>query len=118
MASKINVTPKVVYLSISKLHSILAPANLLAHTDKVKFVTAVKFHYRVLQLTAVLLTILTSLDETFILLAIIHQTLNKETIKVLQPSFNCKYLFLEDCFEISFLKRGLNKIARSLRDDH
>ena len=33
-ASKINVTPKGVYLPISKLHSILAVANLLAHNNK------------------------------------------------------------------------------------
>ena len=44
------------------LHSILA--NLLAHNNK--FVTAVKFHYRVLQLTAVFLT---PLGVPFILLA-------------------------------------------------
>ena len=30
---KINVTPKGVYLPISKLHSILAAANLLAHNN-------------------------------------------------------------------------------------
>ena len=32
-ASKINGTPKGVYLHISKLHSILAVANLLAHNN-------------------------------------------------------------------------------------
>ena len=32
--SKINVTPKCGYLPISKLHSILAVANLLAHNNK------------------------------------------------------------------------------------
>ena len=32
--SKINVTPKGVHLPISKLHSILAVANLLAHNNK------------------------------------------------------------------------------------
>ena len=31
--SKINGTPKGVYLPISKLHSILAVANLLAHNN-------------------------------------------------------------------------------------
>ena len=31
---KINGTPKGVYLSISKLHSILAVANLLAYNNK------------------------------------------------------------------------------------
>ena len=34
ITSKINVTPKGVYLPISKLHSILAVANLLAHNNK------------------------------------------------------------------------------------
>ena len=33
IASKINVTPKGVYLPISKLHSILAVVNLLAHNN-------------------------------------------------------------------------------------
>ena len=33
LASKINGTPKGVYLPISKLHSILAVANLLAHNN-------------------------------------------------------------------------------------
>ena len=32
--SKINVTPKGIYLPILKLHSILAVANLLAHNNK------------------------------------------------------------------------------------
>ena len=34
IASKINVTPKGVYMPILKLHSILAVANLLAHNNK------------------------------------------------------------------------------------
>ena len=34
VTSKINGTPKGVYLPISKLHSILAVANLLAHNNK------------------------------------------------------------------------------------
>ena len=33
ITSKINVTPKGVYLPILKLHSILAVANLLAHNN-------------------------------------------------------------------------------------
>ena len=33
-ASKINATPKGVYLPTSKLHSILAIANLLDHNNK------------------------------------------------------------------------------------
>ena len=33
ITSKINVTPKGVYLPISKLHSMLAVANLLAHNN-------------------------------------------------------------------------------------
>ena len=34
ISSKINGTSKGVYLAISKLHSILAVANLLAHNNK------------------------------------------------------------------------------------
>ena len=33
IASKIDITPKGVYLAISKLHLILAVANLLAHNN-------------------------------------------------------------------------------------
>ena len=33
ISSKINVTPKVVYLPISKLHSIVAVANLPTHNN-------------------------------------------------------------------------------------
>ena len=33
IASKINVTPKGIYMPISKLHSILAIVNLLAHNS-------------------------------------------------------------------------------------
>ena len=33
IASKINVTPENVYLPISKMHSILARVNLLAHNN-------------------------------------------------------------------------------------
>ena len=40
IASKINVTPKGVYLPVSKLHSILTAANYLPIITKVKFVTA------------------------------------------------------------------------------
>ena len=54
IASKINVTPKDVYLPI---------------VTKVKFVTAVKFHYRMLQLAAVFLT---PLGVTFILLVMVQ----------------------------------------------
>ena len=34
IAIKVNVTPKGVYLPVSKLHSILVVANLLAHNNK------------------------------------------------------------------------------------
>ena len=63
IASKINVTPKGVYLPILKLHSIL-----LANNNK--FVTTVKFHNRVLQLTAVFWKSDTFV-VTFILLVIV-----------------------------------------------
>ena len=55
------VPPKGAYWPILKLHSILAVANLLAHNNKKSFVTAVKFHYRVLQL----LPVNSSFSETF-----------------------------------------------------
>ena len=53
ISSKINGTPKNVYLTISKQHSTLAVANLLAHNNISQICYCVKFHYKVLQLTAV-----------------------------------------------------------------
>ena len=57
MASKINGTPKGAYLPISKLHSILAVANLLAHNNKSQICYCGQISLQVLQLTAVFLTI-------------------------------------------------------------
>ena len=54
------------------IHSILAIVNLLAHNNISQIVTAVKFHYRVLQLTALFSDNLTPLGVTFILLAMVH----------------------------------------------
>ena len=51
IASKIIATSKGIYLPISKLHSILAVSNLLAHNNISQI--CYKFHYRVLQLTAI-----------------------------------------------------------------
>ena len=39
--SKINVTPKNVYLPISKLHSIVAVANLVAHNNKSQIISLI-----------------------------------------------------------------------------
>ena len=71
IASKINLTPKGVHFPISKIHFILTFAYLLAHNNIVKFDTAVKFHYRVLQLTVVFWQSDT-FGVTFILLEIVH----------------------------------------------
>ena len=48
-SSKINVTSKAVHLPISKLHYFSLSEFYLLIITKVKFVTAVKLHYRVLQ---------------------------------------------------------------------
>ena len=58
IASKTIVTPKGVYLPVSMVHSILAAANLLAHNNKIKFVTAVKFNYKVLEFFSFFLILL------------------------------------------------------------
>ena len=60
------VPPKGVYLLISKLHSILAVANLLAHNNKSQICYWGQIS---LQSAAVFLT---HLGVTFILLAIVH----------------------------------------------
>ena len=63
--------PKGVHLPISKLHSILAVVNLLAHNNKSQICYCGQiFHYRVLQLTAVFLT---PSGVMFILLAMVQE---------------------------------------------
>ena len=73
-ASKINVTPKGVYLPISKLHSILAVANLLAHNNKSQICYCGQI---LLQSAAVNCSFSNNLTPlrgvTFILLAMVHQ---------------------------------------------
>ena len=65
IASKINVTPKGVYLPISKLRSILAVANLLAHNN----ISEICYCGQIsLQSTKVFLT---TMGVTFILLAVV-----------------------------------------------
>ena len=68
--SKINDTRKVIHLPISKLHSILAVANLLAHNNKSQICYCGQIS---LQIAAVFLT---PLGVTFILLAMLHLVLN------------------------------------------
>ena len=64
-----NVTPKGVYVPISKLHSILAVANLLARNNMSQICYCGTNNYRVLKLTAVYLT---PLGVTFVLLVRVH----------------------------------------------
>ena len=68
IASKINGTPKGVYLPILKLHSILAVANLLAHNNESQICYCGQI---LLQSAAVNCSFLTPLGVTFILLAIV-----------------------------------------------
>ena len=58
------------YLPISKLHSILAVANLLAHDNISQICYCSQIHYKDQQLTAVLLT---TMGVLFILLAMEHK---------------------------------------------
>ena len=72
IVSKINGTPICVYLSISKLHSILAVANLLAHNN----ISQICYSGQIsLQSAAVKCSFsdnLTPLRVTFILLTLVH----------------------------------------------
>ena len=62
-ASKRNAIPKGVFLPFSKLYSILAVANLLAHNNK--------FYYSVLQLNCSFSDVLTTSGVALILLAMV-----------------------------------------------
>ena len=67
--------PKGIYLPISKLHSILAVVNLLAHNNISQICYCCHIYYRVLQLTA---AILTPFGVTFILLAMVEEELRAQ----------------------------------------
>ena len=72
LPADINGTPKSVYLTISKLHSILTVPNLLGHSN----ISQICYHSQIsLRSAAVNCTFsenLTSLGVPFILLAIVH----------------------------------------------
>ena len=98
IASKINVTPKGVYLLISKLHSIFAAANLLVHDN----ISQICYCGQIsLQSAAVNWSIsenLTTLSVTFILLAMVHVVFQVTTVFNL---FNSISKFLQSSgFEI------------------
>ena len=57
IASKISGTSKGVYMSISKLHSILAVTNLLAHNNKSQICYCGQISLQSAAVTAVFLTI-------------------------------------------------------------
>ena len=72
IASKINVTTKDVYLPISKLHSILAVANLLSHKNisQICYCGQIPLHSAAVNCS--FSDNLTLLRVTFILLAMVH----------------------------------------------
>ena len=68
IANKINVTPKGVYLPISKLYSILAVGNLLAHNNK----SQICYCSQITSQSALTAVFMTSLGVTLILLAMVQ----------------------------------------------
>ena len=72
IASKINVTPKGVYLPISKLHSILAVANLLAHNNKSQICYCGQISLQNAAVNCSFSDNLTPLWVPFVLLAMVH----------------------------------------------
>ena len=74
IASKINGTPKGVYLPISKLHSMLAVANLLAHNNKSQICYCGQISLQSAAVNCSFPDNLTPLEVTFILLAMVHLT--------------------------------------------
>ena len=72
IASKVNGTPKGVYLPISKLHSILAIANLLAHNNKSQICYCGQISLQSAAVNCSFSDNLTPLVVTFILLAMVQ----------------------------------------------
>ena len=68
ITSKINVTPKCVYLPISKLHSISSAANLLAHNNINQICYCGQISLQSAAINCIYSDNLTSLRVTFILL--------------------------------------------------
>ena len=75
--SKINVTSKSVYLPISKQHSILAVANLLAHNNKSRNYYCSQISLQSAAVNCSFSDNLTPLGVTFILLSMV-QYINSE----------------------------------------
>ena len=73
IASKINNTPKGVYLPISKLHSILAVANLLAHNNLSQICYCGQISLQSAAVNCSFSDNLTPLGVIFILLFTVHQ---------------------------------------------
>ena len=71
VVSKINVTPKVVYLSISKLYSTLAVANLLAHNNISQIYYCGQISVQIAAVNCSSSDKLTPLGVTYILLAMV-----------------------------------------------
>ena len=78
IASKINVTPKDVFLPFSKLHLILAVANLLAHNNISQICYCGQISLQSAAVNSSFSDILSPLGVTFILLAMVpvHQKKN------------------------------------------
>ena len=76
IASNINVTPKGVYLPISKLHSILAVANLLAHNNKSQICYCGQISLQSAAVNCSFSDNVTPLGVTFILLAMLQYANN------------------------------------------
>ena len=72
IASKINGTPKSVYLPISKLHSILTVANLLAHNNISQICYCGQISFQSAAVNCIFSDNLTSLGVTFILLVLVR----------------------------------------------
>ena len=92
ITSKINVTPKGVYSPISKLHSILAVANLLAHNNISQICYCGQISLRSAAVNCSFPDYLTPSGVTFILLAVVHHWHNaaaKQPILYLPENASC-----------------------------
>ena len=81
IASKINITTKGVYLPISKIHSILAVANLLAHNNISQICYCGQISLQSAAVSCSFSDNLTPLGVTYILL--VHGTCSKNIMRAI-----------------------------------
>ena len=110
IASKINETPKGVYLPISKLHSILAVANLLAHNNISQICYCGQISLQSAAVSCCLSDDLTPLGVTLILLVMVPFISQKQVFKNSGQSFSTHKEYISVA-HFSIISNKMNSFA-------